>query len=122
MIANVKIKGIYIVEKKYDLIWLTNVTTKVIESMDYFKFSNLLTQAFTEKQKNIILEELNCMRKVILDFDKNIAKKIQDKDVNFLDSMKSFFNAKYIRTQLDDPFNNSIDIYNPKESKEGGLL
>lgn len=122
MIANVKIKGIYIVEKKYDLIWLTNVTTKVIESMDYFKFSNLLTQAFTEKQKNIILEELNCMRKVILDFDKNIAKKIQDKDVNFLDSMKSFFNAKYIQTQLDDPFNNSIDIYNPKESKEGGLL
>lgn len=122
MIANIKIKGIYIVEKKYDLIWLTNATTKGIESMDYFKFSNLLTQAFTEKQKNIILEELNCMRKVILDFDKNIAKKIQDKDVNFLDSMKSFFNAKYIQTQLDDPFNNSIDIYNPKESKEGGLL
>jgi len=117
-----KVKGIYIVEKKYDLVWLTDGKTKSTESLNYFKFSSLLTQAFTEKQIKIILEEINCFRKVILDFDKGIAKKIIDKEPNYTDAMKPFFKPNYIQNQLDDPFNDSIDMYNPEESLKGGLL
>ena len=116
-----KVKGIYIAEKKYDLVWLTDAKTKSAESLNYFKFAGLLTQAFTEKQRNIILEEINCFRKVILDFDKQIAKKVIDKEPNYLDSMKSFFSSKYIQNQLDDPFADSIDIYKAEESIKGGF-
>ena len=121
MLEGSKVKGIYVVEKKYDLVWLTNAKTKSNESINYFTFSGLLTQAFTEKQKNIILEEINCFRKVILDFDKGIAKKIIDKEPNYLESMKPFFTAKYIQNQLDDPFAESIDLYKPEESLKGGF-
>lgn len=122
MLDNTKVKGIYTVEKKYDLIWLTDARSKAIESLNYFKFAGLLTQSFTEKQSKIILEELNCARKVILDFDKGIAKKIIDKDVNFIEAMKPYFSPSYIQNQLDDPFNDSIDLYNTEDSKKGGLL
>lgn len=121
MLDGSKVKGIYLVEKKYDLVWLTNAKTKSNESINYFTFSSLLTQAFTEKQKNIILEEINCFRKVILDFDKGIAKKIVDKEPNYIESMKPFFTAKYIQNQLDDPFAESIDMYKPEESLKGGF-
>ena len=116
-----KVRGVYAVEKKYNLVWLTNANTKSSESVDYFKFSNLLTQAFTNRQRNVILEELNCMRKVILDFDKGVAKKVIDKDPNFMESMLPFFSPKYIQNQLDDPFNDSIDMYKPDESIKGGF-
>ena len=122
MLDNTKVKGIYTVEKKYDLIWLTDARSKATESLNYFKFAGLLTQSFTEKQAKIILEELNCARKVILDFDKGIAKKIIDKDVNFIEAMKPYFSPSYIQNQLDDPFNDSIDLYNTEDSKKGGLL
>lgn len=121
MLDGSKVKGIYLVEKKYDLVWLTNAKTKSNESINYFTFAGLLTQAFTEKQKNIILEEINCFRKVILDFDKGIAKKIVDKEPNYIESMKPFFTAKYIQNQLDDPFAESIDMYKPEESLKGGF-
>ena len=116
-----KVRGVYAAEKKYDLVWLTNANTKSAEPVDYFKFSGLLTQAFTDRQRKIILEELNCMRKVILDFDKGVAKKVIDKDPNFMESMLPFFSPKYIQNQLDDPFNDSIDMYKPDESIKGGF-
>lgn len=122
MLDNAKIKGIYTVEKKYELIWLTDARSKSSESLNYFKFAALLTQAFTEKQIKIILDELNCSRKVILDFDKGVAKKIIDKDVNFVEAMKPYFNPSYIQGQLDNPFENTIDLYNSEESEKGGLL
>ena len=58
---------------------------------------------------------------MILDFDKGIAKKIVDKEPNYIESMKSFFTAKYIQNQLDDPFAESIDMYKPEESLKGGF-
>lgn len=116
-----KVKGIYIAEKKYDLVWLTDAKTKSIESLNYFKFSGILTQAFTEKQRAIILEELNCFRKVIIDFDRQVAKKILDKEPNYLENMKQFFSPKFIQNQLDDPFADSIDMYKPNESTKGGF-
>ena len=121
MLNDSKVKGVYLAEKKYDLIWLTDAKTKASESVDYFKFAGLLTQAFKEKQKAIILDELNCMRKGILDFDKGIAKKVVDKMPDFMDGIKPFFSPKFIQQQLDDPFNDSIDMYNPEESKKGGF-
>ena len=117
-----KIKGIYIAEKKYELVWLTDAKSKNSQSLNYFKFAGLLTQAFTERQIKIILEEINCARKVIVDFDKGVAKKIVDKDVDFADTMKRYFNPSYIQSQLDDPFNDSINIYDPEDSQKGGLL
>ena len=116
-----KVRVVYAVEKKYNLVWLTNANTKSSESVDYFKFSSLLTQAFTDRQRNVILEELNCMRKVILDFDKGVAKKVIDKDPNFMESMLPFFSPKYIQNQLDDPFSDSIDMYKSDESIKGGF-
>ena len=116
-----KVRGVYTAEKKYEKIWLTDAKTKSEETLDYFYFSSLLTQAFSEKQRKVILEELNCMRKVILDFDNGIAKKIVDKDTDFMEGIKPFFSPKYITQQLDDPFNDSINMYKPEESKEGGF-
>lgn len=118
---NNKVRGVYTAEKKYDLVWLTNANTKSAETVNYFKFSSLLIQAFTDRQCKIILEELNCMRKVILDFDKGVAKKVVDKDPNFMESMLPFFSPKGIQNQLDDPFSDSIDIYKPDESIKGGF-
>ena len=59
MLDGSKVKGIYLVEKKYDLVWLTNAKTKSNESINYFTFSSLLTQAFTEKQSTKYMHREN---------------------------------------------------------------
>ena len=108
---NVKVKGIYTVEKKYDLVWLKEAGTESNQSMNYFNFEKILYQAFTDNQIKVILDEINCMRKVILDFDKGVAKKVIDKDPNFLEAMLPYFNAKRIQQQLDDPFAEEYNAY-----------
>ena len=115
------IKGIYKVEKKYDLIWLKDSKTNTSQSIDYFKFESFLHQKFNEKQIETILDEINCMRSVILDFDKGIAKKIIDKDYDFKQALTPLFNAKRIQQELEDPFADEINIYEPTDSKKGGF-
>ena len=116
-----QVKGVYSVEKKYDLIWLTNGKTKQTESMKYFDFEKILHQSFTEKQIINILDEINCMRKVILDFDKGIAKKVIDKDYNFIQAMNAYFDPKKIQNQLDN-FDEEIDVYNQDDTEKGGYF
>ena len=121
MLDNSTIKGVYLVEKKYDLIWLKDSKSNNIETTKYFTFESYLHQKFDENKIAVILEELNCDRKVIVDFDKGIAKKVIDKDYDFIKTMQPFFNAKYIQQQLDDPFSEQLDMYDPSNSKKGGF-
>lgn len=116
------IKGVYKVEKKYDLIWLKDGKTNTSQSLDYFKFEGFLHQKFTDKQIEVILDELNCMRSVILDFDNGIAKKIIDKDYDFKQVLTPLFNAKRIQQELMDPFIEEINLYDPNDTQKGGFL
>lgn len=86
------IEGIYIVEKKFDLIWLKNKITESNQTLSYDNFRTLLLQSFTEDQIKKILESINSSEKLLIDFDKNKVKKVVLKDEPFVHTMKKYMN------------------------------
>ena len=102
MEKNKAITGIYTVEKKYELIWLTNKVTKSSETLPYFTFRNLLFQSFNEDTIKKILEAINCEEKLLIDFDKDRVKRIVVKDRPFIESMNKYFSVKAAQQWLED--------------------
>lgn len=110
MEKNKAISGIYIIEKKYELIWLTNKVTKSSETLSYFTFRNLLFQSFNEDTIKKILEVLNCEEKLLIDFDKDTVKRIIVKDRPFIESMNKYFSVKAAQEWLDN-LEDENDLY-----------
>lgn len=104
------INGIYIIEKKWDLYWLKNKDTNTSEAMRFEKFQNILFQSFNGEQIIKIANILDDNKKVLIDFDKDIAKVIVKKDEPFINAMLPFFNKKAVQQWYDEDY--EIDIYN----------
>lgn len=89
--TNRVITGIYLVEKKWDLIWLKNKIEDKEETLPYFKFQNFLYQSFDEDYIKKILEAINCEKKLLIDFDKSVVKIVVEKEQPFIKTMTPFF-------------------------------
>lgn len=105
------IRGIYIVEKKYEKIRLTNKIEEKQTYMDYFKFHNLLFQSFNEDYIKKILNALNSEKKLLIDFDKDIVKQIVDKEPKFEDNFSKYFSAAAAQGWLDTEIDFENKLY-----------
>lgn len=102
-----QINGIFVLKREFgNNISLLNTNTKALEYMDYFKFKPLLEKAFGLEKSRKILELINCYNKVILDFDKAIAKLIKDKPCDFNKVISSYLNTENIENE----YNNYFDL------------
>jgi len=108
------IKGTYLVEKKYGLIWLKNKDNETTQTLDYFKFSTLLLQSFTDDQRKVILEHINSDERLVIDFDNSHAKIIVTKDVDFHKTMTKYMTSRAVEEEIqliaetnpESPYNN----------------
>jgi len=98
---NTKLNGIFLVQRGYEnTVVLDNKEHTQQSTIDYFVFKDYLLKSFDIEKTNKILENLNCSKKVIIDFDKNIAKVVIEKDYDFNKAMNVYFDPKYIEAEL----------------------
>lgn len=109
------IKGIYLVQQRWDLVWLQNKEENISEYVNYLAFKDLLIQKFDGNQVAKIIEYLTTEYKLVIDFDNSVVKLVKEKEINYLDSMKSYFTADAAREIYQD-----LDSF--KESLEGKYL
>ena len=108
---NNDIKGIFLLKREFDnKISLFNKETNNLELVDYFEFEHLLKKYFGIDKTEVILDHINCGRKIIIDFNKSIAKLVKEKEYNFKDAMNVYFDPKNIESELNNPFEDE-DIY-----------
>jgi len=98
---NKLISGIYLIYIRWDLIWFENKVLNKVFSIKDYELRAILLQHFESNYCNKILETIYKNEKLIIDFDKNIVKKVIDKDVPFIDNMKQYFNIKNIENNFD---------------------
>lgn len=105
------IKGVFLLRRDYgNNVSLQNKDTKEQTIMDYFEFKDKLAFNFPIEKIDIILEHINCGRKIILDFDKKIAKLVVEKDYDFKRALDIYFNPSNVESELNNPFDNE-EIY-----------
>lgn len=108
---NNSIKGIFLIRRDFgNNVSLQNKNTQSQEMMDYFKFKDNLMYYFPIDKVNIILEHINCGRKILIDFDKKVAKLIVEKDYDFKKVLDIYFDPKNVEAELNNPFEDQ-DIY-----------
>ena len=97
------ISGIFILKREFgNNVSLLNTKTNALEYIDYFKFKPILEKAYGIEKSNKILDNINCYNKVMLDFDRTVAKLIKDKNYDFI---------KVIRDQM-TPTNVECEFFN----------
>ena len=96
-----QVTGTFLIEKKWDLIWLKNKVKQINESLNYFKFEALLHQVFEDKKVKSILEALNTEHKVVIDFDKALVKLVQEKEPDFTEYFGAYFTPQAAQDWLD---------------------
>ena len=92
---------IYIVEEKYGYIFLDSQTMDSKKAMDPFKFRVLLVQSFTEDQIKKIIEALSLGKKLIIDFDKDRVKGIEEKEERFENAFLETFSKEAVQEWWD---------------------
>ena len=80
--TNNLISGVYIVEKKWGLIWLKNKLKNINETVKDDKFYVMLLQHFDSDYIKKILEALSEEKKLIIDFDNEVVKVVDAKDIS----------------------------------------
>lgn len=100
-----KISGIFVLKREFgNNVSLLNTNTKSLEYMDYFKFKPILEENYGIEKAKIILENVNCYNKVILDFDKTVAKLVKDKDCDFKQTLYSMMTPQAVETEYVNSF------------------
>ena len=103
------IHGVYVVERRWDLIWLKNKIKNINETIKDDKFYVMILQAFGSDYSKKILEALSEEKKLIIDFDNEKVKVIDTKDIPFHQSLSFYFNPQTIQNELDT--GEKVDIY-----------
>ena len=103
------ISGIYLVERRWDLIWLKNKVRNINETIKDEKFYVMLLQTFGHDYTQKILEALSEEKKLVVDFDNAKVKVVDTKDVQFHKSLSFYFNPQNIQREFDT--GEHIDIY-----------
>lgn len=98
---NYKLTGVFVVEKKWNLIWLKNKVKNINESFNYFKFESLLHQIFDEEKVKKILDALNTENKLLIDFDKAFVKLIKEPEPDFKQYYGAYFTSQAAQDWLD---------------------
>lgn len=107
--SNKLISGVYLVERKWGLIWLKNKLKNINETVKDNKFYVMLLQCFGSDYTNKILEALSEEKKLIIDFDKEKVKVVDSKDIPFIQSLKFYMKPQTIQNEIDT--GEHIDIY-----------
>lgn len=107
--SNKLISGVYLVERKWGLIWLKNKLKNINETVKDNKFYVMLLQRFGSDYTNKILEALSEEKKLIIDFDKEKVKVVDSKDIPFIQSLRFYMNPQTIQNEIDT--GEHIDIY-----------
>ena len=107
--SNKLISGVYLVERKWGLIWLKNKLKNINETVKDNKFYVMLLQCFGSDYTNKILEALSEEKKLVIDFDKEKVKVVDYKDIPFIQSLKFYMNPQTIQNEIDT--GERIDIY-----------
>ena len=98
---NNQIKGIFVLKREYgNNVSLQNKNTNGQEFLDYFIFRDKLAFYFPIEKVEKILEHINCGRRVLIDFDKKIAKLIVEKEFNFKKALDIYFDPMNIENDL----------------------
>lgn len=98
---NKLISGIYLVYIRWDLIWFENKIKNESFTVKYPELQALLLQHFDSDYCKKILESINKFEKVIIDFDKDIVRKVIEKDIPYTEDMKKYFTASYVADNYD---------------------
>ena len=108
---NNQIKGIFVLKREYgNNISLKNKNTNSQEIRDYFIFKDKLSFYFPIDKVEKILEHINCGRKILIDFDKKVAKLILEKEFDFKKALNVYFDPTTIENDLQNIFEDQ-DIY-----------
>ena len=106
------INGIFIIKRDYgNTVSLFNKLTNSQEIVDYFAFEAKLPMYFNKETVKKILDHINNYRKVLIDFDKKIARVIVEKDYDFKKVIYSYMNAGVVESDLNDPTLTEDEIY-----------
>jgi len=103
------IKGVFLIKRDYgNKVALQSKATNSMTLLDYFDFEDRIHQYFSYQTVNKILDNINCGRKVIIDFDKKIAKLIKEKDFDFSKVIPGCLNATNVENELFDATEDDI--------------
>lgn len=90
------VSGIYLIRYQWHLYWLENKDNNTTEAIKEELLRYYLAQTFDVEKVKRIFEELWDERKVLVDFDKKVAKLVIEKDPPFIQSMSIYFNPKHV--------------------------
>lgn len=108
------LKGIYKVSLKWNKICLENSISNDMAFFSHEDFRVLLLQSFDADYRDKILEAIYSDKTLIIDFDTEEVNVVVDKEVKYLNSMRTIFSASYIeQKELEDSFTViPFDYYN----------
>ena len=114
--SNKILRGVYVIQVRWDLIWLYNAETKTEETIARDKLSTLMLQSFDYDLIEKFMEKLYDGDKFLVDFDKEKIKTIKLKDEPFENCMKQYFSAENVQQEIDNGYDLE-DIYKKEETR-----
>jgi hypothetical protein len=97
----ISISGIYLTKRDlWNNIIILQDAQKTTTRLDYFKFKTELSKKFGLDKSEKILDRLNCGELIIIDFDKNIAKLVIEKEVDFETTIRNYLTAEFVENLI----------------------
>lgn len=97
----ISISGIYLTKRDlWNNIIILQDAQKTTTRLDYFKFKTELSKKFGLDKSEKILDRLNCGELIIIDFDKNIAKLVIEKEFDFETTIRNYLTAEFVENLI----------------------
>jgi hypothetical protein len=97
----ISISGIYLTKRDlWNNIIILQDAQKTTTRLDYFKFKTELSKKFGLDKSEKILDRLNCGELIIIDFDKNIAKLVIEKEFDFETTIRNYLTVEFVENLI----------------------